>query len=165
VGGEAPIAERARGREPWPLAIVGLLLAMAAVLAAFLFAALSHPDPVLVNDAYAASERYDAALRAADRASALGLHLDLTSEAAPGGARVAARLLGADGRPLTADRMRVRRERATQGGFDSEVETTPLGDGWTAFVALPLSGRWVVEARAERGGETVVRRIDVEAGG
>jgi nitrogen fixation protein FixH len=137
---------------------------MAAVLAAFLSAALTHPDPVLVNDAYAASERYDAALRAADRASALGLHLELTSEAAPGGARVATRLLDADGRPLAADRMTLRRERATQGGFDSEVETTRSGDGWAAFVALPLAGRWIVEARAERGGETIVRRIDVEAG-
>jgi len=144
--------------------LAGLLLGMALVLAAFLGAALSHPDPVIVVDAYAASQRYDAALRAADRASQLGLRLDMVAEPAPGGTQVALRLVGADGRALAADHVLVRRERPAQGGFDAAVEVTPSADGWTAFVALPLSGRWIVEARAERGGESVSRRIAVEAG-
>ena len=152
-----------RRREPWPFAIAGLLLAMAGVLAAFLYLAVSNPDPVLVSDAYSASGRYDAALRAAERASALGMRLELTSEPAPGGARVTARLLGADGGLLAADRVLVHRERPTQGGFDADVEATAQGDGWTAFVALPLAGRWIVEARAERGGEAVVGRVGIEA--
>lgn len=154
---------KARRWEPWPFAIAGALLAMAGVLACFLGVAISHPDPVLVKDAYAASGRYDAALRAAQRASALGLRLELAAEPAPGGARVAARLLDADGQPLAAERVSLQRERPAQGGFDAAFEATPGVDGWTAFVALPLAGRWIVEARAERGGETVVQRLDVEA--
>jgi nitrogen fixation protein FixH len=137
---------------------------MAAVLAGFLSAALLHPDPVIVPDAYLASQRYDTALRAAERASQLGLDLDLATEPAPGGIRVAVRLVGADGRALAADRVLVERERPTQGGFDAAVEAMPEADGWTAFVALPLAGGWIVEARAERGGEIVSRRIAVEAG-
>ena len=158
-GGRAP----SRRREPWPLAIAGLLLAMAAVLFAFLYVAVSHPDPVLVHDAYAASGRYDAALRAAQHAAAVGLRLELLSRPEPGGTRVTARLLGADGRALPADHMLVHRERPTQGGFDADVATTASGDGWTAFVALPLSGRWIVEARAERGGEVIEQRFEIEA--
>jgi nitrogen fixation protein FixH len=144
--------------------LAGLLLGMALVLAAFLGAAVSHPDPVIVRDAYAASQRYDAALRAADRASQLGLRLELAAEPAPGGTQVALRLIGADARVLEADRVLVHRERPAQGGFDAAVEATPTADGWTAFVALPLPGRWIVEARAERGEESVSRRIAVEAG-
>ncbi|HEY8156239.1 MAG TPA: FixH family protein [Myxococcota bacterium] len=164
MGAEARQTSRLRGREPWPLAIVGLLLVMAAVLAGFLSAALLHPDPVIVSDSYAASQRYDSALRAADRASQLGLRVTLTAQPAPGGTRVAVRLLGADGRALPADRVLVHRERPTQGGFDASVEATPDSDGWTAFVALPLPGSWILEARVERGGELVSRRIAVEAG-
>jgi nitrogen fixation protein FixH len=154
---------RKRRREPWPFAIAGLLLAMAGVLGAFLEVAISHPDPVLVSDAYAASGRYDAALRASQRASALGLALELTTEPAPGGVRVSARLRGANGDVLAAERVLALRERPNQGGFDTAIEATRVGDGWTAFVPLPLAGRWIVEARAERGGETAVRRLPVEA--
>jgi nitrogen fixation protein FixH len=155
--------ERGRRREPWPLAIAGGLLAMAAVLGAFLYAALSHPDPVLVHDAFAASGRYDAALRAEARAQARGLRLELGAQPAPGGTRITVRLVGADGRARPADRVRVRRERPTQGGFDTDLAATPSGDGWEAFVALPLAGRWVIEARAERGDGAIERRIEVEA--
>ena len=66
-------AQRAR-REPWPWAIAGALLAMAVVLACFLWTALSHPDPVVVDDTYAAGQRYSDELRAADRAIARGWH-------------------------------------------------------------------------------------------
>jgi nitrogen fixation protein FixH len=154
---------RTRRREPWPFAVAGLLLAMAAVLGAFLAVALAHPDPVLVSDAYAASERYDAALRASQRAAALGLALELTAEPAPGGVRLSARLRGANGDVLAAERVLVQRERPNQGGFDIAIEAAPQADGWTAFVPLPLAGSWIIEARAERGGETAVRRIPVEA--
>lgn len=166
MAADAPVHAqlRRRRREPWPLAIAGLLLAMAGVLAAFLCISIVHPDPVLVGDAYAASGRYDEALRAAGRAAALGLRLELTSTPAPGGARVTLRLLDADARPVAADRMLVQRERPNQGGLDASIEATPDADGWTAFVALPLAGRWIVEARAERGGAMVVRRIELEAG-
>ncbi len=160
-----PIAHRhAQRREPWPLAIGGVLLGMAGVLAVFFGVAVSHPDPVLVADAYAASGRYDAALRAAGRATALGLRLDLTLAPAPGGTRVALRLLDREGEALTADRAWVHRERPTQGGLDATVEAIADGAGWSAFVPLPLAGRWLLEARVERGGETIVSQIGVESG-
>jgi nitrogen fixation protein FixH len=72
-------------------------------------------------------------------------------------------VVGAEGRPLPADRVQVRRERPTQDGFDAAVEASPADDGWTAFVPLPLPGRWVVEARAELGEESLSRRMAVEA--
>jgi len=163
VDAEATTAAPARRREPWPLAIAGLLVAMGGVLALFLALAIAHPDPVVVADAYAASARYDAELRSAARAAELGLRLDLTSEPAADGARVTARLLDASGAALAAERVQLRRERPTQGGFDAAIEASASGDAWSAVVPLPLAGRWIVEARAERGTERVVRRIVVEA--
>jgi nitrogen fixation protein FixH len=135
---------------------------MALVLAGVLAAAVSHPDAVLVDDAYRASERYDAALRAATRAAALGLRLELSAAPAPGGVQVAMRLLDAEGREVPAERMRVRRERPTQGGFDAELDARAGADGGATWLALPLPGRWIVEGIAERGGETVVARRIVE---
>jgi nitrogen fixation protein FixH len=155
--------EAARRREPWPLALAGLLLGMGLVLAGFLATALSHPDPAVVADAYAAGERYDAALRAADRAAQLGLRLELAAAPVPGGARVRVRLLGADGRELSAERVDVHRERPAQGGYDTSLEAAHGDQGWTAFVPLPVPGGWILEARAERGELTVSRRIAVEA--
>jgi nitrogen fixation protein FixH len=133
---------------------------MALVLAAFLAAAVANPDPVLVEDAYAAGERYDAALRAAARASALGLRLELGAEPAPGGVRVALRLLDAEGREVRAERMRVRRERPTQGGLDAELAAEP--GAAPIWLPLPLPGRWIVEGVAERAGETIVARRSIE---
>jgi nitrogen fixation protein FixH len=148
--------------EPWPLAIAGSLLAMAVVLALFLWTAISHPDPVLVNDTYAAGQRYNEELQATDRAVALGWQLDVRAAPTPLGARVAMRLVDAQGRALSADHASLRRERPAQGGFDQTVALKSEADGVTAEVPLPLPGRWWLEARIEHEGAALVRRIAIE---
>jgi nitrogen fixation protein FixH len=161
-----PIAVRAsarrRRREPWPFALAGALGAMVVVLGAFLGIAITHPDSVLVEDSFAASARYDAAVRASDRAAASGSSLDLALEPTAGGVRARLTLRDAGGAAIAVERVRVRRERPAEAGLDAEIEATRDGDGWTALVPLPRPGRWVVEAHAERGDEALIRRIPVE---
>ncbi|HBZ72011.1 MAG TPA: hypothetical protein DEP35_20695, partial [Deltaproteobacteria bacterium] len=160
---QARIRGESRGRrEPWPWAIAGCLLAMAVVLAGFLWTAVSHPDPLLVDDTYAAGHRYNEELRAENRAAALGWHLDLRTVPTTLGARVAMRLLDADGRALAADRASLRRERPAQGGLDETVALSSDGAGFAADVPLPRPGRWWLEARIEHEGAAVLRRIAIE---
>jgi len=159
---EVSARESRERREPWPWAIAGCLLAMAVVLACFLWAAVSHPDPVLVKDTYAAGQRYNEELRAADRAAALGLRLDVHAAPTPLGARVAMRLVDAQGRVLGSDHASLRRERPAEGGFDQTVALATDGDGFAADVPLPLPGRWWLEARVEHEGAALVRRIPIE---
>ena len=56
-----------RSPEPWPLAVVGMLLAMVLSCVAFYRIAVTHPDPVVVPDAQAAEAAFNAA---AERAAA-----------------------------------------------------------------------------------------------
>lgn len=135
---------------------------MAVVLAWFLWTALSHPDPVLVDDTYAAGQRYNDELRAADRAIARGWQLDLRATPTPLGARVVMRLVDTEGRAVGADRASLRRERPAQGGFDGAVALQSEGAGFAADVPLPLPGRWWLEARVEYNGAALVRRIPFE---
>jgi len=148
--------------EPWPWAIAGSLLAMAVVLACFLWTAISHPDPILVDDTYTAGQRYNEELKAVDRAVALGWQLDVRTAPTPLGARVAMRLVDAQGHALRADQASLRRERPAQGGFDQTVALKSGADGFTAEVPLPLPGHWWLEARIEHEGSALVRRIAVE---
>jgi len=159
---EVSARESRKRHEPWPWAIAGSLLAMAVVLACFLWTAVSHPDPVLVDDTYAAGQRYNEELRAADRATALGWHLDVRAARTPLGARIAMHLVDAEGRALGADHASLRRERPAQGGFDQTFALKSEGDGFAADVPLPLPGRWWLEARVEHNGAALVRRIALE---
>ena len=160
---------RRRTREPWPLALAAALVAMAGVLAALLAIALAHPDAVLLDDAFGASARYDAALRASDRAVAQGLALDVALEPAGASARVRMTLRDAAGAAVAADRVELRRERPAgpagpaEQGLDADLGVTPDGDGFVSVVPLPRPGRWIVEARAQRGDAALVRRLPVEA--
>ncbi len=151
-----------RRQEPWPWAIAGCLLAMGVILACFLWTAVSHPDPVLVEDTYAAGQRYNEELRAEDRAAALGWRLDVATAPTSLGARIGMRLVDAEGHALGADRASLRRERPAEGGFDQAIALKPEGDGFAADVPLPLPGRWWLEARVEHGGAALVRRVAVE---
>ncbi len=151
-----------RRREPWPFALAGALVAMGVVLGAFLGIAVAHPDAVLVDDSFAASARYDAAVRASDRAAASGISLDVALDPAAGGVRARLTLRDAEGVAIAAERVRIRRERPAEAGLDAEIEATRDGDGWTALVPLPRPGRWVVEAHAEQGDLALVRRVTVE---
>jgi nitrogen fixation protein FixH len=77
-------------------------------------------------------------------------------------ARVAMRLVDAQGHALRADHASLRRERPAQGGFDQTVALKSGADGFTAEVPLPLPGHWWLEARIEHEGSALVRRIAVE---
>ena len=67
-----------------------------------------------------------------------------------------ARLLGADGRPLDAARLSVRRERPAEGGLDAEFAIAGAGP---IDVELPRPGRWSLTVRAERDGAVVERQL------
>ncbi len=55
---------RKRGRvEPWPWIIAVMLCSMIGASLTFYAIAASNPDPVLVDDAYEASRRFNEALR------------------------------------------------------------------------------------------------------
>jgi len=47
-----------RRREPWPFVVAAMLGGMIAVSLLFLWTALAHPDPPVVEDAYRAGLRY-----------------------------------------------------------------------------------------------------------
>jgi len=156
------LARERRGREPWPWLIAGCLLAMGVVLAAFLWVAISHPDPVLVGDTYSAGQRYNEELRAANRAAAFGWSLDVRAVPTPLGAHVVVRLVDIEGRALAVDRATLRRERPAEGGFDQAVALVSDGTSFAADVPLPLPGRWWLEARVEHEGAALVQRIAFE---
>jgi hypothetical protein len=52
-----------RRREPWPWLVGALLAAMIATSLAFLWTAVTHPDPPVVDDAYRAGLEYARQLR------------------------------------------------------------------------------------------------------
>lgn len=153
-----PRASRRVAIEPWPIALAALLAAMIGTSVGFYRVAASNPDPAVSGDSFLAGERFADEARAAQRASARGWTLDVTTQQTAAGVAVAANLLGADGAVLGADRLSVRRERPAEGGYDAEFAVT----GDDAFeVALPRAGRWSITVRAERDGAVVQRQTAV----
>ena len=53
-----------RRREPWPWLVAGMLASMIAASLAFLWIAVTHPDPPVVDDAYRAGLDYARRMRA-----------------------------------------------------------------------------------------------------
>lgn len=155
-------AQTERRFEPWPWALAGLLLAMIAGSLAFYAVARAHPDPLVVDDAYGEGLRLNDELHALERGAAR--HLELFVEARPtaAGTALALALRGPDGRPARPDRVRVRRERPAQGGFDEDFALAPADGRWRGEIPLPLPGRWLLVARAELGDAAVERRVEVE---
>jgi nitrogen fixation protein FixH len=153
----------AKRREPWPVALAALLLAMIGTSTGFYEVAARHPDPLVVQDAFAAERSVSERLRAERRAEALGWDLALAVELRPGIAHVEARLRDRGGALLAADRVSLLRERPAEGGLDATVPLTADGDGWTGDVALPRPGRWHLVVRAERGADTAERTYAVWA--
>jgi nitrogen fixation protein FixH len=158
------MTRRTRARiEPWPLAVAGMLVAMAAVLGLFLQVAIAHRDAAVVEDAYAAGLRLSSEIDAARRARERGVDLALVAAREGGGVRVRVSVTSRDGAAV-AESVSVRRERAAEGGLD---ETFALardgGDGFVGFVPLPRPGRWELEARAQLADTSVARRFGVEA--
>lgn len=155
-----------RGRvEPWPLVVMGLLVGMGVVLGLFLRTAIVHRDTMVVDDAYAAGLRLSSEIEAGRRVAARGWDLELAAAPEAEAVRVQVRLV-ADGAAPAPERVVLRRERPAEGGLDRSYELTPAGDGsFAGLVPLPRPGRWHLEARAEVGGEAVVRRFRVDAPG
>lgn len=152
------------GAGPWPWILAGLLAFMVTSSFAFLRVALSHPDPLVVADAYSAGREYNERVRAARRGEALGWQVSLAADlrGAEAGVRVAVR--DADGKPVEVDRVVLARVRPAEGGLDAELDLAPAGSGdFTGRVALPREGRWHLRVRAERGDDAVERTFAVWA--
>lgn len=146
-----------RRREPWPIALAAALCFMIGASIGFWRLATSHPDPLVVDDAYAAGRAYSERVRAARRTEALGWAIDLVAHPEPGRAALRVEVVDGDGAPLAADRVTVRRERPAEGGLDADVELAGADGRWTGVVALPRPGRWHLVVRAERDGAVAER--------
>ncbi|RIL04802.1 MAG: hypothetical protein DCC71_12710 [Proteobacteria bacterium] len=151
---------RARfGMEPWPFAIAALLAAMIGTSVGFLRIALANPDAVISADPFQDGIRYAANAAAEARGRALGLGLDVRTDPTETGLAVRVELRDASGAAVAPDRVRVRRERPAEGGFDVDVPVARANGGVAAQVALPRPGRWEIHVHAERGDAVVERRV------
>jgi len=149
--------EKRRRREPWPVILAAALCAMIGASVGFYRVAADHPDPLVVQDAYAAGRAYSERVRAERHAEALGWHIELEAEPEPGRAEVWVALRDGTGARLAADRVVVRRERPAEGGLDADVPLAPGPEGWAGAVELPRPGRWYLVVRAERGADAAER--------
>ena len=145
--------------EPWPWIVAGSLMAVIAVSLTFARAAVMHPDPLVVDDAYAAGLAWNGAQEALARGEAAGWHLVLTAAAEADGVRVAVVAKDGAGRPLRAAELSVRRVRPSEGGYDAEF---PIDDGGAAHIPLPRPGRWLLVARAAGDGAALERVYQVQ---
>lgn len=147
--------------EPWPFILVGLLVAMMTGSVAFYGIAARNRDPVVVDDAWQANERYNAALASLREAAPWGerLALGVTESAAGVRVRVALREGDAAGR---VERVSVRRVRPAEGGFDASFPLELRGEGFEGEVPLPRPGRWRLEVQADVEGRAVRRTLLVE---
>lgn len=148
-----------RGREPWPFAVAGLLGLTIAVSLGFAGAAIENPDPLVVEDAYAAGLAWNGARRARERADAAGWRFELAIEPVRDGVRVAVAALDAAGAPLAPESLRVRRVRPSEGGYDTDFE---VGTDGSVAIPLPRPGRWHLVAIAEKGGAVLERAYRVQ---
>jgi len=151
-----------RRREPWPVAIAGLLAGMGLVLSALLWLSIRYGDALVVEDAFAAGLRVNDELSARARTDALGWRVDLAATPVAEGVRVQVRLLDGLGRALPAESVVVRRVRPAEGGFDADQVLQRSGDGFEGVLALPRPGRWRLGVRALHAGETVRAEYSLE---
>lgn len=138
--------------EPWPLAVAGLLLAMIGSALAFWGIAASNPVTLVAKDPFAAGLAYNDRVAERRRAEALGLELALETAPAEGGVAVRVRVTREGAAAAGVERVRLRRERPTQGGLDAELPLEPAGAGvFRGRVPLPRPGAWrlVVVATVE----------------
>lgn len=159
--------DSARGRtriEPWPWILATLLLAMVTGSLAFYEVARANPDPLVVDDAYAAGLHYSERVRAERRADALGWQVALRATPEPGAVHLSLELRDSAGAPLDATSASLRRERPAEGGLDAEFALRPAGlpGRLEADVPLPRPGRWRLVAHLQRDAETVERAFELE---
>jgi nitrogen fixation protein FixH len=123
--------------------------------------AAQNRDPLVVDDAWLASERYNAALASLREGAPLGeaLVLGVTENATGVRVRVALRDGAGPGRVAEVS---VRRVRPAEGGFDASFPLELRGGGFEGEVPLPRPGRWRLEVRADVEGRAVQRTLLVE---
>jgi len=155
-----PLTERRR--EPWPWVIVTLLALMMVGSISFFAIAVSHPDPVVVDDAYAAGLRYNETRAARDRGRDSGLEIALRTEPVPAGLAVTLEIRDPSGARVPAESVTLRRERPAEGGHDREIAMRSDGGAYAADVPLPLPGRWTLVANAVVNGVHLERAFSVE---
>lgn len=158
------MSEAPNGPGPWPWIVVGLLAAMVTSSLLFLRVAVTNPDALVVTDARTAGRRYHEAVRAERRGESLGWKIDLHATTGNGGADVRVHVRDADGVPVQAQRVSVRRERPAEGGLDETLDLLRAGDAWNGRVELPREGRWHLHVRIEAGDEAVERAFALRAG-
>lgn len=144
--------------EPWPWIVALGLGAMIATSLAFAGAAYRHPDPLVVDDAYAAGLRWNEERRARERADEAGWRFELATSREGGAVRVELALRDRRGAELRPERLSVRRVRPSEGGFDADFELGPDG---SALIPLPRPGRWELVATAELGDRVLERRYRI----
>ena len=149
----------ARRREPWPWLLAGCLGSMIAISLGFLWIASTHPDPTVVDDAWASEPAIAEAIRARQVGVARGWELAVEAADEDGGVRLEVTLRDAGGNALVAERVVVRRERPAEGGLDSDLELARAGDGFAGHVPLPRAGRWMLTVSAEREGGLAEQRL------
>ena len=148
-----------RAREPWPWLLAGLLGAMIGISLTFLAIAIRHPDPKVVEDAWASEPGIAATIRARQEADARGWALAVRTADVAGGVRLEVMLRDASGHALAPERVRVRRERPAEGGFDADLELLRSGESFAGEVPLPKGGRWTITVSAERDGGLAEERL------
>ncbi|CAG0970079.1 hypothetical protein MYXO_01244 [Myxococcaceae bacterium] len=153
----------ARTHEPWPWILGALLAAMVTASLAFAVIASRHPDPTLVDDSWASEPALAESLRARQLAEDRGWALEVRTREAAGGVHVEVALRDASGRELDPERIRMRRERPAEAGFDTEFDLERSGGGFVGLVPLPKPGRWTITVSAERDGGLVEKRVPVGA--
>jgi nitrogen fixation protein FixH len=137
----------------------GFLGSMIGISLSFLWIAVTHPDPRVVEDAWASEPGIADAIRARQAAESRGWALAVETADVVGGVRLHVTLRDAEGRALRAERVRVRRERPAEGGLDADLELARAGSDFVGEVPLPRAGRWTVTVSAEREGGLAERRL------
>lgn len=131
----------------WPMAIVGALVGVAVVQAAFVFIA-SHNPPVLVSEtAYADAQQYDAVIEARRAAAALGWRV----EVAPSVDGVIYRVADAAGAPVRGLGGTLRYARADTTAADAERPFVEVEPGAYRAQRPAMSGVFRLSARLDGG--------------
>lgn len=130
-----------------------------AVNGAFVYFALDSWPGLRYDNAYERGIHYNKILDAAKTQSALGWHSIITVRNDDGGHLLEARVIGADGAPVTGLQIKAQLSRPTHEGMDSMLDLSAAATPGTygATLKLPEPGRWQAEIVASRDGRTVYR--------
>lgn len=130
---------------------------MIGVCLVFWSVAVRNPDPLVVEDAWAAGVRASEELRERGEAGARGLDLHLEARPEGEGLRVRVTAVDREGARVTAERVMVRRERPAEGGLDAEFSLRDEDGAFVGSLPLPRPGRWRLAVTATVAGRPVRR--------